>query len=73
MSTKTKFAAVALAALTLGSAVLATSEAQARPRWGGAALGVGIVAGLIGAAAASNAYAAPAPAYGYYDRPLYRH
>ncbi|WP_137043059.1 hypothetical protein [Pseudolabrys sp. FHR47] len=53
----------ALAAVTLFTAVAAsTSESQARPRYG-AAIGIGLVAGaLIGAAAASNAYGAD---YGY--------
>jgi hypothetical protein len=80
MSTfKAKIAAAALAALTLGATVVAsTSQAEARWGWGG--VGVGLAAGaLIGAAAASNAYAQPtyvyAPrcrfvrqydAYGYY-------
>lgn len=51
----------ALAAVTLFAAVAAsTSESQARPRHG-AAIGIGLVAGvLIGAAAASNAYGRPA-------------
>jgi hypothetical protein len=58
-----------LAALTLITAIAAsTSESQARPRHG-AALGFGIVAGtLIGAAIASNAYAGP----GYVVEPEYR-
>jgi len=57
----------ALAAVTLFAAVAAsTSESQARPRHG-AAIGIGLVAGvLIGAAAASNAYGRPA--YAYDDR-----
>jgi hypothetical protein len=62
---KTKMAAAALAALTLGTTVVAsTSEAQAR--WGGwGGVGVGLAAGaLIGAAAASNAYAQPTYVYG---------
>ena len=62
MSTKTKIAAVALAALTLGTTVLATSgEAQAGHRhrhWGG--VGLGIAAGaLIGAGIASHRYYEP--------------
>jgi anaerobic C4-dicarboxylate transporter len=57
--TKSKTFAAALAALTLAAA-FAGSEAQARPRFG-VGLGVGLAAGaLIGAAAASSAYAAPA-------------
>lgn len=58
-----------LAALTLVTAIAASSsESQARPRHG-AALGFGIVAGtLIGAAIASNAYAGP----GYVVEPGYR-
>jgi hypothetical protein len=65
----TKTLATALAALTLAGTIAASSgEAQARPRFG-TALGIGIIAGtLIGAAAASNAYAGPAyvsdPGYG---------
>lgn len=52
--TKSKTIAAALAALTLATAIAATSgEAQARPRFG-TALGIGIAAGaLIGIAAAS--------------------
>lgn len=70
MTTKlTKTLAAAAAALTLGTTMLvATSEAQARPRWG-VGLGVGLAAGaLIGAAAASNAYAGPS----YVVEPGYR-
>lgn len=65
MSIQTKIAAVTLAALTLGTTVFATTgEAQARHGWGWG-LGAGIAAGaLIGAAAASSAYASPG--YGYY-------
>ena len=68
MSIKTKIAAGALAALTLTTAIAATSgEAQARPRWGW--IGAGFAAGaLIGAAAASSAYAGP----GYVVGPAYR-
>ncbi|MDO9413453.1 MAG: hypothetical protein Q7T81_12855 [Pseudolabrys sp.] len=64
----TKTLTTALAALTLAATFAASSgEAQARPRFG-TALGIGIVAGtLIGAAAASNAYAGPSYAYGYRD------
>lgn len=52
-----KTIAAALAALTLATAFTAFgSEAQARPRFG-AALGIGVAAGvLIGAAAAANSY-----------------
>jgi hypothetical protein len=61
MSTRTKFAAVALAAITLGaSMVAATGSAEAKKwhhhhgyGWGG----VGLAAGLIGAGIAANAYA----------------
>ncbi|MGE0564863.1 MAG: hypothetical protein AB7O50_10150 [Pseudolabrys sp.] len=68
-SFKTKTLAAALAAVTLGTAMIASSgDAQARPRFG-AGLGVGLAVGaLVGAAAASHAYAGPsyvAPAYGY--------
>ena len=56
----TKTLTATLAALTLVTAISATSsESQARPRHG-AVLGFGIVAGtLLGAAIASNAYAGP--------------
>ncbi len=66
---KTKFAAVALAALTLAAATTATThQAEAGNRWG-VGLGVGLAAGaLLGAAAASNGYAAPA----YVTGPAYR-
>ena len=68
-SFKTKTLAAALAAVTLGTAMIATSnDAQARPRHG-AALGIGLAVGaLVGAAAVSHSYAGPtyaAPAYGY--------
>lgn len=64
---KTKIAALALAAVTLTAAIATSSDAQARPRWGGAAVGLGIAGVLIGAAAASNAYG------GYYAAgPSYR-
>jgi len=65
----TKTLTAALAALTLITAIAASSsESQARPRHG-AAIGIGIVAGtLIGAAIASNAYAEPA----YVVEPGYR-
>jgi hypothetical protein len=59
MSTRTKFAAVAIAAVTLaGSMVAVTGSAEAKKwhhgyGWGG----VGLAAGLIGAGIASNAYA----------------
>ena len=68
MSMKTKIAAAALAALTLTTAVVASSgEAQARPRWGW--IGAGFAAGmLVGAAATSSAYAGP----GYVVGPGYR-
>lgn len=62
--TKKSFAA-ALAALAIGASVFATSDAEARPRYRGAAIGAGIVGALaIGALAAG---AASGPAYGYYD------
>jgi hypothetical protein len=60
MNTFTKFAAIAVAALTLAVGSVATSsEAKAwgKKGWGGPALGLGIAAGVIGAAA----YAATAP------------
>jgi hypothetical protein len=63
MSTTTKIAALALTALTLTSAVVATAgQAQAHSRWG-AGLGFGIAAGLLGAAA-YHGYGYPAY-YGY--------
>ena len=63
MSAKMKVAAAALAVLTLGGAVIATSNpAEAKPKWGPAA-GIGLAAGtLIGVAAASSAHATP---YGF--------
>jgi hypothetical protein len=73
MSTKTKIAAVALAALTLGTTVLATSgEAQARHRgWGWGGVGLGIAAGaMIGAGIASRSYYEPS--YVYVDGPRCR-
>lgn len=67
---KTKSFATALAAVTLGTALIATSGAEARPRFG-AGLGVGLAVGaLVGAAAVSNAYAAPGPVY--VSEPVYR-
>ena len=72
MSTKTKIAAVALAAVTLGTTVLAgAGEAQAR-HWGGGWGwgGAGFAAGaLIGAGIASRAYE---PNYVYVDAPRCR-
>jgi hypothetical protein len=60
---KTKTLAAALAAVTLGTALIATSGAEARPRFG-AGLGVGLAVGaLVGAAASTSAYAAPGPVY----------
>lgn len=62
---KTRIAAIALSIVTLtGAMTAATSQAQAGHRWG-----VGLAAGaLLGAAAASNAYAGPA----YVSEPVYR-
>lgn len=68
--TKKSFAA-AVAALALGASVFATTDAEARPRYRGAAIGAGIVGALaLGAIAAG---AASGPAYGYYDgyEPVY--
>lgn len=68
MSTKTKFAAVALAALTLGATVVASTGAAEAKKWhphhhgygyGYGWGGVGLAAGLIGAGIASHAYAGP--------------
>ena len=55
MSTKTKFAAAALVALTVGAtAIASTSQAEAHG-WGWGGFGVGIAAGaLLGVAAAST-------------------
>jgi hypothetical protein len=66
MSAKMKVAAAALALLTLGTGAIATSNpAQAKPKWG-PVVGIGLAAGaLIGAAAASNAYADPYGGYGF--------
>jgi hypothetical protein len=60
MSLKTQLAAAAVVALTLAGTFAATSEVQARPRWG-TALGLGIGAGVLLGAAAAHSY----PAYGY--------
>lgn len=70
--TASKTVAAALAALTLaGTLATTSSEAQARPRFG-TALGIGIVAGtLIGAAAASHAYAGPTYVTGGYGECRY--
>ena len=73
MSTKTKIAAVALAALTLGTTVLASSgEAQARHGgWGWGGVGLGVAAGaMIGAGIASRNYYEPN--YVYVDAPRCR-
>jgi hypothetical protein len=58
--TKSKITALALATLTLAGTFAATSgSAQAHSHWG-AGVGIGFAAGaLIGAAAATNAYAGP--------------
>jgi len=65
--TKSKTTAFVLATLTLAGTFTATGgSAQARSHWG-AGIGIGFAAGtLIGAAAATNAYAGPiyvAPGY----------
>ena len=64
MLVKSKFTAPVLATLALAGCLVATSgDAQAHPRCG-VGLGIGIATGaLIGAAAASGAYAGPV--YGY--------
>jgi hypothetical protein len=64
MSTGTKIAAMALAAVTVASTVAAgTSEAEAR-RWGWGGVGLGLAAGaMIGAGIASSAYAEPSYVY----------
>jgi hypothetical protein len=65
MSIKMKFAAVALAAVTLGSATFATTGAAEAKKWGwGPGVGIGLAAGaLIGAGIASSAYAGPSYVY----------
>jgi hypothetical protein len=68
--TKTTFKnlTAALAAVTLGAALIASSGAEARPRFG-AGLGVGLAVGILaGAAAASSAYAGPVYVAGYGHR-----
>ena len=63
MSTKTKIAAVAVAALTLaGSMAVTSNEAQARGGRGALLFGAIVAGTLIGAAAANSYYE---PAYGY--------
>jgi hypothetical protein len=71
MSTTTKIAAVALAAVTLGTTVLAGSgEAQARG-WGWGGVGLGVAAGaVIGAGLATRSYYEPN--YVYVDAPRCR-
>lgn len=58
MSIKTKIAAVAIAATALTGSVAASTKAEAGYHGGG--VGIGIAAGLLGAAIVSNAYAQPA-------------
>ena len=69
--TKSKIIAFALATLTLAGTFAATSgSAQAHSHWG-AGVGIGFAAGaLIGAAAATNAYAPVYVAPGCRDRRL---
>jgi hypothetical protein len=67
MSIRTKFAAAALAAVTLGAAMSATTGTADAKMWhhhhhGWGWGGAGLAAGLIGAGIASNAYASD----GYY-------
>jgi hypothetical protein len=70
MTRTRKSLASAVAALALGASVFATaSDAEARPRYRGAAIGAGIVGALaVGALAA--AAARPAYGHGYYE-PVY--
>lgn len=63
MSIKTKFAAVALAALTL-TAGLAAAPQQAEARNG--AIGLGIAAGVLAGAAIAGSAAYAQPHYVYY-------
>ena len=68
MSTKTKFAAAAIATVVLTGGFAATTQ-SAQAGYKGAGLGVGIAAGaLFGAALASNAYGGPV----YYNDYGYR-
>ena len=53
MSTKTKFAAIALAALTLAGGLAVTST-EAQARGGRKALAIGLGAALVGAAIANS-------------------
>lgn len=61
MSIKTKIAALAVAALTVTGGIAATSQ----PAQAGNSLGLGIAAGVIGAAAVGTAIAAGSPGYYY--------
>jgi hypothetical protein len=68
MSVKLRFAAAALAVLTLGTTAIATSGQAEAKGWGwGPAVGVGIATGVLIGAAAANSYAGP----GYYYEPAY--
>lgn len=62
MAPKTRFAAFALAALTVSGTVASTGSAQAKPTGWGWSVG----AGLVGAAVVGNAIAASNDAY-YHD------
>ncbi|WP_332680530.1 hypothetical protein [Bosea sp. (in: a-proteobacteria)] len=69
--TKKSFAA-ALAALALGASVFAANDAEARPRYRGAAIGAGIFGALaVGALAAAAAGPAYGYGYGYGYEPVY--
>lgn len=76
MTLSKKSIAAALAALTIGASVLATSGAEARPRYRGAAIGAGIVGALALGALAAGAASGPAygyePAYAYGPEPVRR-
>jgi hypothetical protein len=63
MSIKTKFAALAVAALTLTAGVAANSQ-QAEARNG--AIGLGIAAGVLAGAAIAGSAAYAEPSYVYY-------
>lgn len=76
MTLSKKSIAATLAALTIGASVLATSGAEARPRYRGAAIGAGIVGALALGALAAGAASGPAyayePAYSYGPEPVRR-
>ncbi|OQW55934.1 MAG: hypothetical protein A4S14_11120 [Proteobacteria bacterium SG_bin9] len=68
MSIKTKIAALAVAALTVTGGIAASSQ----PAQAGNNLGLGIAAGVLGAAVVGSAIAAGSPGYYYTDGYGYR-